>query len=556
MPSRLDQSIPMLAKGYAWLPDLRAGRRSVRTRLMLARPTLGVEGTEGARFVYDERHVRRGGALPEPVSATLFGEGGVHHLDGEEHRVRKAMFVQLLMGDGVADLVDEVTAAWDAAVAGWARAGRVVLQDAAAEVLTAGVCTWAGVPVDPADLPSLARDLTTMVDGFATGSGRHWRARRARQRREGWLAGIVEQVRTGDLTPPPGSVLAVVAAHRDADGELLAPRIAAVEVINVIRPTVAVSWFVAFTAHALHRWPEHRDRLRTGDPAFATAFTHEVRRFYPFAPFIGGRAPKDVEFDGQRVPAGSMVLLDLWGTDHDPDLFPEPYAFRPERFLTAEDAVREIGPWELVPQGGGDPRTGHRCPGEDITVALLSALAVRLARLDYTLPEQDLTISLSRSPAKPASGVVMTGISARRAAADERGCSGASPPRRHRCTRGDHGNAVEVASHGRAGAVGGTAVARRHPQRDGDRVAVAEPLAGAHVLAHRQHVPALPGQQRGLPLGAADPHAHRDGPPAVAGLRGPDVVADVGGQRQPEERRGTPPLEQLGAERRVHAAAG
>ena len=66
---------------------------------------------------------------------------------------------------------------------------------------------------------------------------------------------------------------------------------------------------------------------------------------------------------------------------------------------------REIGPLDLIPQGGGDPRTGHRCPGELITIALLGAFARRLARLDYYLPPQDLTINLSRIPAKPADGV-------------------------------------------------------------------------------------------------------------------------------------------------------
>jgi fatty-acid peroxygenase len=204
-------------------------------------------------------------------------------------------------------------------------------------------------------------------------------------------------------------VLAVVAGPRDSQGELLEPRVAAVEVLNVIRPTVAVCWFVGFAAHALHRWPEHRERLRSGDPAFATAFAHEVRRFYPFAPFIGGRSPREVQWDGETVPAGSMVLLDLWGQDHDPQLFPEPYAFRPQRFLVG-GAVREIGAWELVPQGAGDPRTGHRCPGEDVTVALLAALVVRLARLEHVLPEQDLSISLRRIPARPASGVVLSQV--------------------------------------------------------------------------------------------------------------------------------------------------
>jgi fatty-acid peroxygenase len=410
---RLDQSVPMLAKGYAWLPDRRRaiGRDTVQTRLMLTRRALAVGGPEGARFVYDEDNVRRGGALPEPVVSTLFGHGAVHGLDGEAHRVRKAMFVDLLMGDGVRDLVDRVGAAWDDAARRWAGEERVVLFDEASRVLTRGVCDWAAVPVPDDEVPALARDLTTLVDGFATGSARHWRARRVRQRREAWLAGIVDEVRSGVRTAPAGSALAVVATHRDADGELLEPRVAAVELLNVIRPTVAVCWFVAFAAHALHRWPAARDRLRGGDAAYAAAFAHEVRRYYPFAPFIGGRAPREVEWDGERVPAGSMVLLDLFGQDHDPDLFPEPYAFRPERFLTEDgEGVRPIGAWELVPQGAGDPRTGHRCPGEDVTVALLSTLVVRLARLQYTLPEQDLSISLRRIPARPASRVVMSGI--------------------------------------------------------------------------------------------------------------------------------------------------
>jgi fatty-acid peroxygenase len=352
---RLDQSLPVLAKGYAWLPDRRraAGRDTVQTRLMGVRRTLGVAGPAGARFLYDEDHVRRSGALPEPVVSTLFGHGAVHTLDGEPHRVRKAMFVQLLMDRGTADLVDRVGAAWDAAVPRWAAQPQVVLMDEAARVLTRGVCDWAGVPVSDEELPALAGDLTTLVDGFATGAPRHWRARRVRQRREAWLAGVVDAVRAGERSSPAGSVLDVVATHRDSEGELLEPRVAAVEVLNVIRPTVAVSWFVGFAAHALHRWPASRDRLRAGGA----------------------------------------------------------YAFRPERFLTGDgDRVRDIGPWELVPQGAGDPRTGHRCPGEDVTVALLASLAVRLARLGYRLPDQDLTISLRRIPARPASGVVLSDV--------------------------------------------------------------------------------------------------------------------------------------------------
>jgi fatty-acid peroxygenase len=409
---RLENGLKLLAKGYAWLPDerRRTGQRTVGVRLG-GLPAVGIEGPDAARFLYDEDHVRRSKAIPEPVQATLFGKGAVHTLDGEMHRVRKAMFVALLMReDGIASLVQRTTDAWDAAVTEWSRRPEIVLFDEASRVLAGSVARWTGVPVRDDEVLDLARDLVSMVDGFASGGPRHVRARLARRRREKWLAQLVQDVRTGATMVEEGTAVDVVARHRDADGTQLPSRVAAVELLNIIRPTTAVAWFMAFSGHALIRWPGNREKLASGDPAFAEAWAHEVRRFYPFAPFIGGRAPQRLEYDGQTIPENAMVLLDLYGQNHDPALWDTPYAFRPERFLD-----REIGQFELVPQGGGDPRTNHRCPGEQITVALLSALAVRLARLQVEVPEQDLEIALHRIPAKPASGVVLRVLSEGRA---------------------------------------------------------------------------------------------------------------------------------------------
>jgi fatty-acid peroxygenase len=401
---RLESGLHLLTKGYGWLPDARraTGRRTVTARLG-GLPVTAIEGPEAARFLYDESHVRRAHTVPEPVQGTLFGTGAVHTLDGEEHRVRKAMFVALLMReDAVASLVEQATASWDAAVEEWKGRPRIVLIDEAAQVLAGAVTRWAGIPVTDTEVPALARDLTAMVDGFASGGPRHFRARRARGRREAWLEQLVRHVRSGTATVPTNSVVEVVAEHLDADGRRLDARVAAVELLNVIRPTTAIAWFMAFSGHALIRWPEHKARLADGDAAFAAAFAHEVRRFYPFAPFIGGRAQRELEWDGERIPEHSMVLLDLYGQNHDAEFWPDPYVLCPERFLG-----RDIGEFELVPQGGGDPRTHHRCPGEQLTVALLSALAVRLARLEYDVPDQDLSIALHRIPARPAEGVVL-----------------------------------------------------------------------------------------------------------------------------------------------------
>ncbi|GGW60198.1 fatty-acid peroxygenase [Streptomyces lucensis JCM 4490] len=401
-----DGSLTLLTEGYAWLPD-RMRRRPdhvMRTRLM-GRPTLAVRGPEAVRFFYDERNVRRHGAIPEPVLGTLFGHGPVHTLDGEAHRARKEFFLPLLHPDLVAGLVAHVTRVWAEEVPAWTAREQVVLFDEVSVILTRGVCAWAGIPLDRDEVRSTARDLVAMVDGFATLGPRHWRARRARGRQEDRLLRLVEDVRSGRRDARADSVLDRVTRHRDADGGLLDDGTAAVELLNVIRPTVAVSWFAVFTAHALHRWPESGDRLRAGDSAYTAAFVQEVRRFYPFAPFLGGRAARDLSWRGERIPAGGTVLLDVYGQNHDEELWGDPYAFRPERFLD-----RPAGRDELVPQGGADPRTGHRCPGEGLTIGLLEALAARLARLEYTVPEQDLSIPLGRMPTRPRSGFVMTGV--------------------------------------------------------------------------------------------------------------------------------------------------
>ncbi|GAA1351782.1 cytochrome P450 [Saccharothrix algeriensis] len=400
----LDDSLGLLAHGYSWLPGLRrdAPDGVALTRVMGQR-AVGVCGPEATRFFYDEDHVQRRTAIPGPVQSTLFGHHAVHTLDGADHRRRKGLFLSVLTPDGVADLTGHAARAWDDAVASWRPGRDVVLFDAAARVLTRAVCRWAGVPLEDGEVAGLAADLTAMVDGFATPGPRHWRARRARGRREAWLAGLVEDVRDGRAVAPPRSALDRAAHHREDGGELLEPRLAAVELLNFVRPTVAVAWFVAFAAHALHRWEGHRAPLASGDPAFATAFVHEIRRFYPFAPFLGGRAVRDLSWRGVPVPAGSLVLLDVYGQNHDAGLWGDPYAFRPQRFLD-----RPISAFDLIPQGGGDPATGHRCPGETATIGLLETLATRLAGADYEVPDQDLTISLRRMPALVESGFVIT----------------------------------------------------------------------------------------------------------------------------------------------------
>ena len=408
----LDSTASLLATGFSWLPSRwrRSGQSAVRARL-LGKPAIALRGPDAIPYFYDEQHVRRSGAVPKAVQKTLFGEGAVQTLDGDEHRVRKAMFLGILTDpERVDTLVRCAAEAWDDAARRWTSEPSVVLFDETARVITRAVCRWAGVPVHDKDVPLWARQFVATVDGFATPSVRHLQARLARKRLEGWLSRLIVATRNGaagSLSDTTGreSVVELVAHHRTADGRLLEPRIAAVELLNILRPTVAVSWFVTFAAHAMHRWPDVGERVREGDATYLGDFVQEVRRFYPFAPFVGGRATKNQAWRGQQIPAGAMVLLDLYGQNHDSALWPKPYTFNPDRFRH-----REVDRDEIIPQGGGDPAAGHRCPGEQITVELIKVLVARLAAMDYEVPDQDLRIPLTRIPTLPHSGFVLTNV--------------------------------------------------------------------------------------------------------------------------------------------------
>ncbi|MEV0895805.1 cytochrome P450 [Actinoplanes sp. NPDC049802] len=389
----LDQTLAVALKGYAWLPDLRrrAGGGPARTRV-LGRPAVGICGPSAAQFFYGPGNLERHSALPELVTQTLFGAGGVQTLDGAAHRHRKALFTSLLMDDGIDRLAELAGETFDSAAERWRGGPPVRLFDESARIIASAVARWCGVPLDGRERNALARHCLSMVDGFATVGPRTARAFAARRLEEHRLSKIISSVRAEPRSATPLSAV----AHHVEDGAELDPRVAAVELLNIIRPTIAVAWLVAFAAHAMDMWPRHQARIRSGDDEYTEAFVHEVRRFYPFTPFLGGRAVRDGFFQGEPIPAGTLVLLDVYGQNHDPEVWPEPYAFSPERFLG-----RDIGDFDLIAQGGGDPRTGHRCPGERLTVALLGTMVRRLAELDHYLPPQDTGIDLSRVPALP-----------------------------------------------------------------------------------------------------------------------------------------------------------
>lgn len=396
---RPDLAPGFFLRGYPYISERCSHLGSTRfeTRF-LGQPAVCVVGVEGARSFY-QHHLTRAGAMPPTAFRLLQDEGSVAQLDGEAHRRRKELFLSLVGPDRLSRLLEAAETEWRLAAERWKRADRVVLLDEVEGIHCRAAAAWAGVPLGEPEAQRRTTELSAMIDGAGSIGLRNLRGHLLRRRTERWLAGMVSDIRAGSRQAPAGSPLHELAQFRQDGGQLLSAEVAAVELINILRPTVAVARYVVFEALALHQYPE----AATDD---AEAYAHETRRYFPFFPVVAGRARSDVDLDGARIPAGWRVLLDLYGTNRSPDHWDHPDQFRPRRF-----AGRQPDPYGFVPQGGGDHLDGHRCPGEWATVEMMK-LGLRMLdeELGYEVPDQDLRVRPARMPAQPTSRFVIRSV--------------------------------------------------------------------------------------------------------------------------------------------------
>ena len=410
-----DDSISLLLHGYDFGSRIwrrvRGGARSAPMRL-LGDDTIFVRGAEGVELFYDEERIARHGAMPAIVQETLFGHGSVHSLDREDHRHRKATFVDVLYDDAqVERLLPLLEREWQGELSAWIEgSSRRSAYEAGVGALGRSIMRWAGLPGTPAAKTRWSARLAQIVDGFGAPyspsfafawANRRWSDRHAQR--------LIEAVRADALSAEKGTALHEWAWHRDRDGDLLPAQTAGIELQNSIRPMVAAARFVAYAAKELHDRPQWRRRIaaETAERGslvsgpLATAFAQEVRRTALFVPMLPGWAITDIELDGQRVAAGGRVVLDIVGTDTDEHAWTNPGAFDPERFVGVEDYEALTA---FIPHGGADVATGHRCPGEKLTIAGLAASIAAMSDPRVSILGDGLDVNRRRLPTKPASG--------------------------------------------------------------------------------------------------------------------------------------------------------
>ncbi|OBF58068.1 cytochrome P450 [Mycolicibacterium monacense] len=119
------------------------------------------------------------------------------------------------------------------------------------------------------------------------------------------------------------------------------------------------------------------DRLPTPDDVGRLGYTvqvlNESLRLCPPAAGVGRLALRDVEVDGYRVEAGSLVGIGIYAVHRDPELWDRPLEFDPERF--SPENVKDRDRWQFIPFAGG-PRAciGQHFAMLEATLALATVI--------------------------------------------------------------------------------------------------------------------------------------------------------------------------------------
>jgi retinoid hydroxylase len=309
----------------------------------------------------------------------LLGDG-LLTTDDPYHRRARAIMLPAFHRERIAASIDVMTQETDRALEQWRRGEEIDLY-AWTRRLATRVAMRALFGIDPDGPAAREIDAAAMFEQalafyassyeyrFLRGPGTPWaRLQQASKALNRMLyAQIARQRATGERGE---DVLSLLLDAEDESGE----RLSDVQVRNEMMTLLfaghdTTTSTVAFMFYELARHPhladeliaEQGELLRDGRPNAEQLMSGELERLemtleetlrkYPPA-WIGPRKSVEAfEFEGRTVPGNAYVDYCSWASHHLPDVFPDPHAFRPERFAPEAKAALPKGAY--IPFGGG-----------------------------------------------------------------------------------------------------------------------------------------------------------------------------------------------------------
>jgi cytochrome P450 family 135 len=186
----------------------------------------------------------------------------------------------------------------------------------------------------------------------------------------------IAQRRAAPDTAERDDILSMLVEARHEDGSPMSEEEMRDELLTLLvagheTTATALSWAV----ERLVRHPEKLERLRedvlAGEDAYLTATIQETLRLRPVIVLVARRLTEPVEIGGYELPAGVTVTPSIHLVHSDPEIYPEPERFLPERFLESPP-----GTYTWIPFGGGV----RRCLGASFAQFEMSVVLRELVK--------------------------------------------------------------------------------------------------------------------------------------------------------------------------------
>jgi cytochrome P450 family 135 len=155
---------------------------------------------------------------------------------------------------------------------------------------------------------------------------------------------------------------------------------------------------LAWAVERLIRHPDKLARLReeveAGEETYLTATIQETLRLRPVIVIVIRRLTEAIQLGGYDLPAGMNVVPSIHLVHRDPTIYPEPDAFRPERFLETPP-----GTYTWIPFGGGVRRCiGAAFAQQEMAIVLRELVARRTIRPTDPAAERPFRRAITETP--------------------------------------------------------------------------------------------------------------------------------------------------------------
>jgi len=344
----------------------------------------------------------------------LLGRGSLLLQENDEHLRRRKLMLPPFHGERMRAYEKVIREATERAVSSWPRGREFALHPSMQE-LTLEVILRAVFGVEDAErrrtlrdglVEILAASASPTAVGFAIPGLRrvppYDRLARLRDRTDELLYAEIDEHRRRDDLSERDDILSMLLGARFEDGSQMGDRELRDQLMTLLlagheTTATGLAWTFDLLLHDRGRLERVQTDVEAGDREYLEAVINESLRIRPVVPFTGRKLRQAAELGGYQLPDGTVILVGIYLAHTRPDVFEEPFAFRPERFLG--DSAPETYSW--VPFGGGT----RRCIGAafaqlEMRVAIETILRSTRLRAASSELERPVRRNVTLSPAK------------------------------------------------------------------------------------------------------------------------------------------------------------